>query len=279
MLDPKFIRNNIDLIKKTLLNHTKEGVPKDILEQFLNHDIKSRSDISKLQELNTKRNNLTSLFEHTKDNVEKEKLKKEVITFKNQIEELNNICNENDKKMHEILFSIPNILDDSVPIGETEEDNVELRKFGTIRTDKVLPHYEIGVKLNLLDFERGAKISGTRGYILKGNGSKLLRALRDFTLDLAEQNGYVEIQPPMLIKEELLYGLGKIPFFQEDMYATADKTYLPATEEFAITAMHANETLLATNLPLKYTGSCVNYRKEAGSAGKDVRGILRVHYF
>jgi seryl-tRNA synthetase len=132
----------------------------------------------------------------------------------------------------------------------------------------------------LLDFNRGRKIGGERMYFFTGDGARLLRALRNFTLDLhINEAGYSEVLPPILLNAEPLYGLGKLPLFEEDMYQTTDRQFLAGTEEHPITAMYMNETLDASALPIKLTSSATSFRKEAGSAGKDTRGILRVHQF
>jgi len=283
MLDIKFVRNNPEEVKKILANHTKEGVKSGLLEKFQEIDEQWRKNATLLQKYNTERNSLSAQIATLVKNKETSKIseiKNKVVKLKEQIEKVQALCNKYEAELKEIMFSIPNILDKTVPIGD-ESKNKVIRKSLTPKkfSFKVLTHGELAIKNKLIDFERGAKISGSRGYILTGNGSKLMRALRDFTLDLHSKDGYIEVTPPTLIKEELLYGLGKIPFFVEDMYKTYDNLFLTATEEFPITAMFANEVLDVNSLPLKYTGSNTNWRREAGSAGKDVGGILRVHYF
>jgi len=282
MLDIKVIRNNPELIKQTLANHTKEGVTDGLLEKFNSVDTKWRAKSTQLQELNTKRNQITEeialLFKQGKKDEANAK-KQQVIDMKSQIEDLNAECNDIEKELKLLLFSFPNILDPLVPLGG-EENNKVIKEVKPVKdVSKPLSHSELGVKLDLIDFERGAKVSGSRGYFLKGLGAKLMRAIRDFTLDTHTKDGYIELLPPTLINEQSLYGLGKIPFFSEDMYKTWDNLYLTATEEFALTAMHQNEVLDSKKLPLLYTSSTQSWRYEAGSAGKDVGGILRVHYF
>jgi len=282
MLDIKFVRNNQKEVLEILKNHTKEGVNANLLDKFNKIDALWKKASTRLQELNTIRNSksdqISQLMKAGKKS-EVEQIKKEVLDMKKEIEDLNQKTSEYEKELKSIMFQIPNKLDKKVPIGDEDVYKVITEVKPKKMDFTPLSHRDLAIKNNLIDFERGTKLSGSRGYILTGFGAKLLRALRNFTLDLAVNDGYVETLQPTLIKEELLYGLGKIPFFQEDMYQTDDKLYLTATEEFPITAMYANEVLDINKLPIKVTSSNCNWRKEAGSAGKDVGGILRVHYF
>jgi seryl-tRNA synthetase len=210
-----------------------------------------------------------------------EELKKVVTANKEKSETLQNQANEIEAQLKATMFSIPNLLDDSVPNGMDENENVEVKKHLTPKqfSFKPLAHWELGVKKELLDFERGVKVAGSRMYYLTGKGAELMRALRNFTLDTHIQAGYNEVLPPIIMNDTPYYGLGKLPLFEEDMYQTIDRQFLSGTEEHPLTAMYMNEVIDEEKFPIKLTSSIVSFRKEAGSAGKDTKGILRVHQF
>jgi seryl-tRNA synthetase len=183
--------------------------------------------------------------------------------------------------MNNVLFSIPNIPDPDIPLGKDENDNVELRKVNKPKkfTFPVKSHYELGEALNILDFDRAVKLAGSRQTIFKGDGARLLRALRNYTLDLHLKNNYIEIQPPVIINPEILYGTGHLPKAKDDMFELSNGKFLSPTEEIPLTGYYRNETIKETELPIKLTASTLSFRSEAGSAGKDMRGIIRQHQF
>jgi len=206
---------------------------------------------------------------------------KEVST---KIKELDVQIKEVEEETAKILLEIPNIPheSESVPVGEDEKNNVEIKKWGEPRKFDFtpLPHWDIGEALNILDFERGAKLASARFTVLKGMGAKLERALINFMLDLhTNEHGYKEIFPPFLVNSETMTGTGQLPKFENDLFKCENGLYLVPTAEVPLTNLHRQEILNEDDLPLYYTAYTACFRKEAGSYGKDVRGLIRQHQF
>ena len=200
--------------------------------------------------------------------------------------EIDGELNSVEEKLNDILFYFPNLPDESVPVGKTSEENVEIRQwkpegFSFENNEKVLDHIELGKKLNILDFERGTKISGSGFPLYIGKGATLERALINFMLDThIKEHGYTEVFPPFLVNRASLLGTGQIPKMEEDMYCIEkDGLYPIPTAEVPITNMHRNEILDEDDLPIKYVGYSSCFRREAGSYGKESKGFLRVHQF
>ncbi len=189
---------------------------------------------------------------------------------------------EVDEELRMLMLCIPNIPHESVPVGETDEDNVEVRRWGTPREFPYEPlaHWDIGESLDILDFARGVKTSGARFSFFKGLGARLERAVLNFYMDSHSENGYTEILPPYLVRRESMEGTGQLPKFEEDAFKTAGEEYfLIPTAEVPVTNMHREEILDGTKLPLKYCAYSACFREEAGSAGRDTRGLIRQHQF
>lgn len=189
---------------------------------------------------------------------------------------------EVDGELRMLMLCIPNIPHESVPVGETDEDNVEVRRWGTPREFPYEPlaHWDIGENLDILDFTRGVKTSGARFSFFKGLGARLERAVLNFYMDSHSENGYTEILPPYLVRRESMEGTGQLPKFEEDAFKTAGEEYfLIPTAEVPVTNMHREEILDGAKLPLKYCAYSACFRKEAGSAGRDTRGLIRQHQF
>ncbi len=195
---------------------------------------------------------------------------------------------EKDKEIGEqlktLLSSLPNIMKDDVPDGADEEDNVEIKKWGEPKNpngaNKAPEHYEIGEALGMMDFETAAKLSGSRFVLLSGPLARLERALAQFMLDTqTEKNGYIECSPPLLVNTDVMYGTGQLPKFQDDQFETTDGRWLVPTAEVVLTNIVREEVVEAETLPCRYTAFTPCFRKEAGSAGKDTRGMLRQHQF
>jgi seryl-tRNA synthetase len=186
-------------------------------------------------------------------------------------------------ELNSILLTIPNIPLDSVPKGTGESQNIVVREFGQLEqlTFEALPHWDLGERLDIIDFERGAKLSGSRFYILKGMGAKLERALISWMLDVhTKKHGYTEISPPYLVKQETMLASGNLPKFADNLYQdTEDDLWLIPTAEVPLTSLHRNEIIQSEKLPLYYTAYTPCFRREKASAGKDTRGIKRVHQF
>ena len=202
----------------------------------------------------------------------------------NQITELDNQIRELDEKVEYTMARIPNIAHESVPVGEDEDENVELRRWGQPKEFDFTPkaHYEIGEELGILDFERGAKVSGTRFLYYKGLGARLERAVFNFMLDEHQKEGYQELLTPYLVNDKTMYGTGQYPKFKEDVFKMDDEerdlTLIP-TAEVPLTNFYANEIIPGEQLPIYFTAFSPCFRSEAGSAGRDTRGLIRLHQF
>ncbi|MEJ5351652.1 MAG: serine--tRNA ligase [Melioribacteraceae bacterium] len=283
MLDIKFIRENPDLVRQGLLNKNSADVVDDILEL----DEKRRSLIAKSDELKALRNKVSSQIPQMKKRGEDttaifEEMKK----VGDEIAELDKQLKEVEDKLEEILRCTPNLAHSSVPVGKSAEDNVEVRRwlpedFSFEFDFEVKDHIELGKKLDILDFERGTKISGSGFPLYKGKGATLERALINFMLDFhLQHHGYKEIFPPVLVNRESMKGTGQIPKLEEDMYfIEKDGLYPIPTAEVPITNIHRDEILQEKDLTIKYVGYSPCFRREAGSYGKESKGFLRVHQF
>ena len=281
MIDIELIRNRPDYVKERLSTRDKE-LPK-LVDKVLELDRRRREIIKKLDELRRERNELSkkigTLKKEGKDTAE---IQEKVKTIKIGIDKLEGELRKVEEELKNTLLWIPNLPHPSVPIGESEEDNVEIRRWGEPRSFNFepKPHWEIGERLGILDFKRGAKLSGSRFTVLSGWGARLERALINFMLDLHLKKGYKEIFPPHLVKPEALIGTGQLPKFEEDLYkCERDNLYLIPTAEVPLTNLHREEILKEEELPIYYTAYTPCYRREAGAYGKDIRGIIRQHQF
>jgi seryl-tRNA synthetase len=207
----------------------------------------------------------------------------EMKVLADEIKDLDNIVREVDQKIEGIILNIPNIPNEKVPHGDSEEDNVEIKKYGQPRkfSFEAKPHWEIGENLNILDFSRAGKITGARFTIYKGMGARLERALINFMLDLhIDVHGYTEILPPFMVNRGSMQGTGQLPKFEEDAFKVSDTDYfLVPTAEVPVTNMYRDEILEAKNLPILHTAYTACFRAEAGAAGRDTRGLIRQHQF
>ncbi|WP_293444778.1 serine--tRNA ligase [Persephonella sp.] len=284
MLDIKLIRSNPDFVKERL--STRDKSYSKMIDEILAVDEERRSLIRELEDLKAEKNRISKqigiLFREGKIE-EAEKAKEEVYAKNKKIDQLEKELKDVEKRFNHLLLSVPNIPHPSVPVGQDEEENVEIRRWGEPRKFdfEPLPHWEIGEKMGILDFERGAKLSGSRFTVMFGYAAKIERALINFMLDLhTKRHGYTEVWTPVLVKPEILTGTGQLPKFEEDLYKVCDEDlYLLPTAEVSLTNLHANEILKEEELPKYYTAYTPCFRREAGSHGKDVRGILRQHQF
>ncbi len=279
MLDIKLIRSHTEKVKEAL----KKRKEKIDLDAILELDQKRRELLSETDSLKEKRNTVSEeigkLKREKKDSQEKILAMREVST---KIKELDTQTKEVEEKINHVLLEIPNIPHQSVPFGEDEKDNTEIRKWGEPREFDFtpLPHWDIGEALNILDFERGAKVASARFTVLKGMGAKLERALINFMLDLhTNEHGYKEIFPPFLVNAETMTGTGQLPKFESDLFKCENGLYLIPTAEVPLTNLHQQEILNEDDLPFYYAAYTACFRKEAGSYGKDVRGLIRQHQF
>lgn len=279
MLDAKFLRNNIEYLKN-ILERRNTKIDLDLFEKI---DARRRELLSEVETLKFKRNNSSKEIGRLKrEGLDATELLDEMANVSQEIKDLEKEVADIEEKILNYQMTIPNILHESVVTGKGEEDNVEIRKYGKIKEFNFTPktHDEIGEALDILDFERGAKLSGSRFTVYKGLGARLERALISFMLDIhTTEKGYKEIIPPFLVSRETMTGTGQLPKFEEDLYKTTDDMFLIPTSEVPLTNIHAKEILKEEELPIYYTAYSPCFRREAGSYGRDVKGLIRQHQF
>ncbi len=260
--------------------------PAGVLEDFHVIDAERRAAITKSETLKAQRNKATEeIAKLKKDKQDATALINQTKELREKISEAEKIAEEADARLRNILTGIPNLPDDSVPIGKSEADNVEVRRWGAPPqfdfTPK--PHWELGEELGVLDLERAAKLTGARFAVYWDMGAKLERALMNFMLDLhTREHGYTEVLPPFMVNADSMYGTGNLPKFEADLFKVphGDKDlYLIPTAEVPVTNLYRDETLDGTRLPISLAAYTPCFRSEAGSYGKDVRGIIRQHQF
>ncbi len=281
MLDIELIRRKPDFVKERLSTRDRE-LPK-LIDDVLELDSRKRKILTELESLRAERNRKSKeIGFYRKEGRDTQALEEEVRKLKLKIEKLEEEFSDIEERLKEVLLRIPNLPHESVPVGENEEDNVEIRRWGEPPEFmfKPRPHWEIGEKLGILDFAKGAKLSGSRFTVVRGMGARLERALINFMLDLHREKGYQEVIPPHLVRPEVLIGTGQLPKFEEDLYrCERDNLYLIPTAEVPLTNLYREEILKEEDLPIYLTAYTPCYRREAGSHGKDIRGIIRQHQF
>ncbi|MDN5332158.1 MAG: seryl-tRNA synthetase [Tepidanaerobacteraceae bacterium] len=281
MLDIKLIRSNPEEIKRAL---EKRGTQAN-LEEFLKLDEERRNLLVEVEQLKSLRNRESEEIARRKKQGEPaDDLIEKMREVSSKIKEMDDRLKEIEGKLEQLLLMIPNIPDESVPVGESDADNVELRRWGDPRKFdfEPKPHWELGEALDILDFERAAKITGSRFVVYKGAGARLERALINFMLDLhIEKHGYKEIFPPFIVNRASMMGTGQLPKFEEEAFKLYNNTdyFLIPTAEVPVTNLHMNEILEKDDLPIYYVAYSGCFRAEAGSAGRDTRGIIRQHQF
>ncbi|MHB0869349.1 MAG: serine--tRNA ligase [Chloroflexota bacterium] len=279
MLSLQFIRDHPDEVRESLRKR-HESAPVD---EILDLDVRRRQLLQQLESMRAEQNRASGEIARVKDKSTVADRIAELRQLSQRIKELEPTIKEIDERLEQLLLLVPNIPDESVPEGKDDTENVVVRSWGEPRNFdfEPLPHWEIGERLGMMDFERAAKISGARFGILKGLGARLERALISFMLDLhTSEHGYQEIYPPYLVRRECMVGTGQLPKFEEDAYRTdPDDLFLVPTAEVPVTNMHRDEILEAGTLPLYYVAYTACFRREAGSAGRDTRGLIRVHQF
>jgi len=283
MLDLKFIRENPETVKQGIENKNEKNRVDEILEL----DEKRRNLISKTDELKAKRNQVSpQIGQMKKSGEDASRIIAEMKSVSDEITLLDAQLKEVEENLEDILMFVPNLPHSSVPVGKSAEDNVEARQwlpdgFSFEQSEKALDHIELGKKLNILDFERGAKLSGSGFPLYLGKGASLERALINFMLDYHLQNhGYTEVMPPILVNRASMKGTGQLPKMEDDMYFIEKDDLFPVpTAEVPITNIYRGEILNDADLPIKYVGFTPCFRREAGSYGKDSKGFLRVHQF
>ncbi len=280
MLDIKFLRENPDAVDAAMASRNTIWDK----ARFFELDQRRRQVISEVEELQATRNSVSKqigqlISEGKRD--EAEAAKAQVREGNARIEALEAERGEVEAALTELVAALPNLPSPSTPLGKDEHDNPEVRRWGTPREFdfEAKPHWDLGPELGIIDFERGVKLAEARFYLLGGLGARLERALINFFIDLHTSIGFKEWWPPVITNYATLFGTGQLPKFDEDLYHVRPNLYLIPTAEVVLTNIHRDEILDASELPLWYTAFTPCFREEAGSAGRDTRGIIRVHEF
>lgn len=281
MLDIKFVRENPDVIDAACASRQNAHWDR---EKFFELDAERRSVIAEVESLQAERNAISKqigLFMREGKKDEAEAAKQQVSANKERIAELDQRRGSVEEELTALVAAIPNIPDESVPYGVDDSDNPEVRRWGTPTEFDFEPkaHWDLGVDLGIIDFDRGVKLAGTRFYLLGGLGARMERALINFMIDQHNKAGFKEFWPPVITNHDSLFGTGQLPKFEDDLYHVQPDLYLIPTAEVQLTNIHRGEILDADQLPLLYTAFTPCFREEAGSAGRDTRGIIRVHEF
>lgn len=279
MLDSRFVRENIETVRDALI---KRGYEVD-LSFFISIEDERLRLLRESEELRNKRNVVSEEIGRLKrKGQEAEGLIAEMKAVSERIKGIEDTLKGIEDRTLAFLLNLPNIPHKSVPVGKDDSENVEIRRWGEPRRFDFEPlnHWDIAETLDIVDFNRGSKIAGARFSVMKGAGARLERALMNFMLDLNTSKGYKEIFPPILVNRDSMTGTGQLPKFEEELFRTVDpEFYLIPTAEVPVTNIHRDEILKETDLPIYYTAYSPCFRREAGSYGKDVRGLIRQHQF
>ncbi len=279
MLDLRFIRENPDLVKEALvkLNTTAP------IDEILSLDEQRRGLLSEVEALKARRNAVSKEIGKMKDDDRRQALIEEMREVGERIKGLDDQVRQVEEQLNDALLQVPNMPHESVPVGRDESENVVVRTWGQPKEFdfEPLPHWDLGPTLDIIDFERGVKLSGTRFYVLKGVGARLQRALITWMLDLhIKEHGYTEMYPPFMVREECMWGAGQLPKFLDNIYHDVeDDAWFIGTAEIPLTNLHRDEILAPGTLPLCYVAYTACFRREKMSAGRDTRGIKRGHQF
>jgi len=280
MLDLKFIRNNPDKIKQAIeLKNDYADI-----DRLLELDQKRRQILTEVEELKHQRNKVSDdIAQLKRQKQDATDLIQEMKTVSAKIKEMDEEVRQLEGQIHEILIRIPNVPHESVPIGKDETANVEIKRWGELpeMDFQPLPHWEVGEKLGILDFSGGSKVSGSFFINYVGLGARLQRALIAFMLDLhTQKHGFTEVYPPFIVNRDSMFGTGQLPKMEEDMYyVEEDDLFLIPTAEVPVTNLLRDTTLNEEQLPVYYTAYTPCFRREAGTHGKDTRGLIRIHQF
>lgn len=277
MLDIKFIRENADLVKEAAI---KKNIAFDV-QELLTIDDSRRTLLLDVEAMRGKQNEIANAVPRATNPEERDRLIAESKGLKDILQAKETELQEVMKTWHGLMVQVPNIPDMSVPEGKEDSDNVEMRTWGTIPKFDFVPkdHIELFEKHDMADFERGTKVAGFRGYVLKGDGTRLVFALSQFVLNEMSNEGFTPMIVPSLVRRAPLIGTGFLPQGEEDLYKTQDGDFLAGTAEVATMGYHMDEVLSLTDLPKKYLSFSTAFRREAGSHSKDTKGLIRVHEF
>ncbi len=280
MLDIKFIRNNVDKVKKAIeLKNDHADIDK-----LIDLDAEKRKAMTEVEELKHQRNEVTErIARMKKQKQDASQIIGEMKNVSDRIKQLDEKVKSFDVEIYDILIRIPNIPHDSVPIGKDASANLEVKHWGelSLKDFKPRPHWEIGEKFGILDFSGGSRVAGSFFINYKGLGARLQRALIAFMLDLhIKKHGYTEVYPPFIVNRDSMFTTGQLPKLEDDMYVTSvDDFFLIPTAEVPVTNLLRDQTLTGDDLPIYYTAYTPCFRREAGTYGKDTKGLIRVHQF
>ncbi|MDD2463472.1 MAG: serine--tRNA ligase [Desulfobulbus sp.] len=283
MLELRFVRENLELVrKKSLLR----GVDPQLIDRFAETDNRRLAALAETESLKNQRNTVSKTIAGLKQSGKHQEAEPMIAEMKKVSERIKDLDGELaviEEALQDVIMSIPNICDDSVPQGRNEADNLEIKRWGDVPSFSFEPlaHWEIGEKLGILDFETASRLAGARFALLKGFGARLSRALVSFFLDLhTQRHGYTEVLPPFMVNSKTMTGTGQLPKFKEDLFKLEGwDLWLIPTAEVPVTNIFAGETVDEGELPIKYTAYTPCFRSEAGSYGKDTRGLIRQHQF
>ncbi len=284
MLELRFVRENMELVRQKC---ELRRLDPSLLERFAQSDSRRLELLSQVEGLKNKRNTVSKEIAQLKKEGAQQEAEACIQAMKAvsaEIKELDTCLAQIEEELQAVIMAIPNLCDDSVPAGAGEADNVEIKrskKEPPVFSFQPLPHWELGEKLGILDFETAAQLAGARFAVLKGFGARLSRALVNFFLDLhTQRHGYSEVLPPFMVNSAAMTGTGQLPKFSEDLFRIEGRDlWLIPTAEVPVTNLYANQTLAEEQLPLKHTAYTPCFRSEAGSYGKDTRGLIRQHQF
>ncbi len=284
MLDARLLRQDPERIKGALTRRNEPPETWDLLERFYRRDGEWRDLTTRTEALRATRNSVSQeVAIRKRDRRDAGALIEEMRLVGDQIQLADERLRVLSEEMNDILLRLPNIPHDSVPYGQSEDDNPELRRHGgaPIFDFEPKPHWDLGANLALFDFERASKVTGSRFVFYKGLGAQLERALMNFMIDVqTRERGYTEVWPPYLVNRTSMIGTGNLPKFEEDVFRVEEQDYfLIPTAEVPVTNLHRDEILSMDQLPIKYAGFSASFRSEAGAAGKDTRGLIRLHQF
>ncbi len=277
MLDIKFIRENVDIVKMAA---TKKKITIDI-DRLVKVDDERRVIMSRLETKRAEQKKASDAIPTTADPVLRQQLIADMQILKADIQADEEVIKPVMEEWQKLMLQVPNIPDMTVPDGTSDADNEEVKVWGekTTFSFEAKDHVELMTKHGMVDFERGSKVHGFRGYYLMGDGARLSWAIWNYANDFFQQKGFVPVIPPTIVRKANLYGTGHLPNEADDVYKTQDEDYLIGTAEVSVMGYHSDEILEQGQFPIKYLGFSPCYRREAGSHGKDTKGLIRVHEF
>jgi seryl-tRNA synthetase len=278
MLDINLLREQPDRVKAAVANLNAEAP----IDEILHLDARRRELLTEVEALRAERNAVSKEIGRSKDQEERQAKIERMRVVGDRIKALETDLKTIESEQYEAMLHVPNLPDPGVPLGPDESHNVVVRQEGepAARDFEPVPHWDLGPTLEIIDFERGVKLSGTRFFVLKGPGARLHRALIAWMIDIHLEQGYTEIMPPYMVRQEMMVGAAQLPKFEENIYHDAEEDYwFIGTAEIPLTNLHRDEILPRGMLPLSYVAHSTCFRREKMSAGRDVRGIKRVHQF